>query len=43
MEKKTKIIIAVGITAMIFAVGTMTATVILCKRIYDKPYFTIKL
>lgn len=43
MEKKTKIIIAVGVTATIFAVGTAVTTVILCKRLYDKHYFTVNL
>lgn len=43
MEKKTKIIIAVGVTAAVMAVGTAAATVILCKRIYDKHYFTVNL
>lgn len=43
MEKKGKIIIAVSISAVAFAVGTAVTMVILCKRIYDKHYFTVNL
>ncbi len=41
MEKKGKIIIAVSLTATILAVGTAVATVELCRRIYEKHYFTV--
>lgn len=41
MEKKTKIIIAVGATATAFAVGTAVATFIICRRLYEKHYFTV--
>lgn len=41
MEKKGKIIIAVAITATALAVGTAAATVVICRRIYEKHYFTV--
>ncbi len=41
MGKKGKIIIAVGITATAFAVGTAVATVIICRRVYEKHYFIV--
>ncbi len=43
MEKKGKIIIAVTLTATALAVTTLTATVIVCKKIYDRHYFTVSL
>ena len=41
MEKKGKVIIAVAITATALAVGTAAATVVICRRIYEKHYFTV--
>lgn len=41
MEKKGKIIIAVAVTATALAVGTAVTTVVLCRRIYEKHYFTV--
>ncbi len=41
MEKKGKIIIAVTLTATALAVGTAVATVVICRRIYEKHYFTV--
>ena len=41
MDKKGKIIIAVAVTATALAVGTAVTTVVLCRRIYEKHYFTV--
>ncbi len=41
MEKKGKIIVAVSITATFIAIGTAVATVEICRRIYEKHYFTV--
>lgn len=41
MEKKGKIIFAVSLTATLLAVGTSLLTVELCRRIYEKHYFTV--
>lgn len=41
MDKKGKIILAVSITSAILAVGSAAAaTVIVCKKIYEKKYFS---
>ena len=41
MDKKTKIILAVSITGAVVAVGAAaTATIIVCKKIYEKKYFS---
>ena len=40
MTKKGKIVLAVSLSATIFAVGSAAAAVMICKKIYEKNYFS---
>lgn len=41
MDKKSKIILAVSITSAVLAVSAAAvSTVIVCKKIYEKKYFS---
>lgn len=41
MTKKGKIILAVSLSATIFVVGSAAAAVMICKKIYEKNYFSV--
>lgn len=40
MEKKGKIILAVSVTTAVLAAGAAAAAVVICKKIYEKNYFS---
>ena len=40
MTKKGKIILAVTLSSAVIAAGAATAAVVICKRIYEKTYFS---
>lgn len=40
MSKKAKIILAVTVSASFVAFGAAAATVVICKKIYEKNYFS---
>ena len=41
MTKKGKIVLAVSLSATFIAAGAAAATVIICKKIYEKNYFSV--
>lgn len=40
MSKKAKIILAISITSTVIAAGATTAAFVICKRLYEKNYFS---
>ncbi|HOO06086.1 MAG TPA: hypothetical protein PLY43_02610 [Ruminococcus sp.] len=40
MSKKAKIILAVSITSTVIAAGATTAALLICKKLYEKNYFS---
>ena len=40
MTRKGKIILAVTLSSAVIAAGAAAATVVICKRIYEKTYFS---
>lgn len=40
MTKKAKLMIAVTITTTVLAAGAAAAAAVICKRIYEKTYFS---
>jgi hypothetical protein len=41
MSKKSKVILASSITASVLAFAAAAVTVFVCKRIYEKNYFSV--
>ena len=41
MSKKSKVILAVSITTSVLAVTAAAVTIFVCKRIYEKNYFSV--
>ena len=41
MSKKGKIILAASISTSVFALTAAAVTVFVCKRIYEKNYFSV--
>ena len=40
MTKKSKVILAISITVTVAAVTAAAASVVVCKKIYEKKYFS---
>ncbi len=41
MTKKAKIILAVSLSTVAVAASAAAATVVVCKKIYEKNYFSV--
>lgn len=41
MTKKAKIILAVSLSTVAVAASAAAATVVICKKIYEKNYFSV--
>lgn len=41
MSKKSKIFMAVSLTAAVFTACAAAVTMVICKKIYEKNYFSV--